>query len=47
MAGAVVEAADFGWGATFFDANNDGLLDLYAPAGYVTMPSEVAAVGDS
>lgn len=47
LAGAVVEAADFGWGGTFFDANNDGTLDLYAPAGYVTMPSEVARPGDS
>jgi hypothetical protein len=45
--GAIVEAADFGWGGTFFDPNNDGALDIYAPAGYVTMPREVAAVGDS
>jgi hypothetical protein len=47
LAGSIVEAADFGWGGKFFDPNNDGTLDLYAPAGYVTMPSEVAAVGDS
>ncbi len=47
LAGAIVEAADFGWGGSFFDPNNDGTLDLYAPAGYVTMPPEVAAVGDS
>ena len=47
LEGAVVEAADFGWGGTFFDANNDGSLDLYAPAGYVTMPPEVARPGDS
>jgi hypothetical protein len=47
LAGANVEAADFGWGGTFFDANNDGTLDLYAPAGYVTMPPEVAVAGDS
>ena len=47
LAGSIVEAADFGWGGRFFDSNNDGTLDLYAPAGYVTMPSEVAAVGDS
>ena len=45
--GAEVEAADFGWGGTFLDVNNDGRLDLYAPAGYVTMPAEVAGVGDS
>ncbi len=47
LTGAIVEAADFGWGGTFFDPNNDGTLDIYAPAGYVTMPPEVAAVGDS
>ena len=47
MAGSVVEAADFGWGGSFLDVNNDGRLDLYAPAGYVTMPSEVAVAGDS
>ncbi len=47
LAGAIVEAADFGWGGTFFDPNNDGALDIYAPAGYLTMPPEVAAVGDS
>ena len=43
----LVEAADFGWGAAFLDVDNDGWLDLYAPAGYVTMPEEVASVGDS
>jgi len=47
LAGAVVEAADFGWGGTFYDPNNDGTLDVYAPAGYVTMPAEVARPGDS
>jgi hypothetical protein len=47
QAGAIVEAADFGWGGVFFDPNNDATLDIYAPAGYVTMPPEVAAVGDS
>jgi hypothetical protein len=47
LAGAVVEAADFGWGGTFYDPNNDGTLDVYAPAGYVTMPPEVARPGDS
>lgn len=47
MIGSVVEAADFGWGGTFFDPNNDGVLDVYAPAGYLTMPSEVARPGDS
>ena len=40
-------AADFGWGGTFVDFNNDGRLDIYAPAGYVTIPAEVAVVGDT
>ena len=42
-----VEAADFGWGGAFADFNNDGHLDLYAPAGYVTMPDPVADVGET
>jgi hypothetical protein len=42
-----VEAADFGWGGTFCDVNNDGALDIYAPAGYLTMPAEVETVGDT
>ncbi len=45
--GSAAEAADFGWGGIFFDANNDGRLDIYAPAGYVTMPREVASTGDT
>ena len=40
-------AADFGWGGAFADFNNDGRLDIYAPAGYVTMPAEVAEIGDT
>jgi hypothetical protein len=40
-------AADFGWGGAFADFDNDGRLDIYAPAGYVTMPPEVAQTGDT
>ncbi|MHC4957670.1 MAG: FG-GAP repeat domain-containing protein [Planctomycetota bacterium] len=40
-------AADFGWGGAFADFNNDGRLDIYAPAGFVTVPAEVAQVGDT
>jgi hypothetical protein len=43
----LVEAADFGWGGAFADFNNDGNLDLYAPAGYVTMPRPVESVGET
>ena len=43
----LVEAADFGWGGAFADLNNDGDLDLYAPAGFVTVPRAVAGVGES
>ncbi len=45
--GIQVEAADFGFGGGFADFNNDGYLDIYAPAGFVTMPTEVATIGDS
>jgi hypothetical protein len=47
IADTPVEAADFGWGGAFADFNNDGRLDIYAPAGYVTIPEEVATVGDT
>jgi hypothetical protein len=43
----LVEAADFGWGGAFADFNNDGYLDLYAPAGFVTMPKIVESVGET
>ena len=42
----LVEAADFGWGGSFADFDNDGYLDLYVPAGYETIPEEVAGTGD-
>ncbi|PCJ53216.1 MAG: hypothetical protein COA70_09815 [Planctomycetota bacterium] len=37
-----VEAGGWGWGAQFADFNNDGWLDLYAPAGFYTAPEEAA-----
>ena len=44
---AQVEAADFSWGGGFVDLNNDGYLDIYVPASMVSMPAEVATIGDS
>jgi hypothetical protein len=35
-----VEAAGWCWGTQFADFNNDGWLDIYAPAGYYTAPKE-------
>ncbi|MDA0668079.1 MAG: VCBS repeat-containing protein [Planctomycetota bacterium] len=37
-----VEPGGWGWGAQFADFNNDGWLDLYAPAGFYTAPEEAA-----
>ena len=45
--GIQVEAADFGFGGDFADLNNDGNLDLYVPAGSLSIPAEVATIGDS
>lgn len=35
-----VESAGWCWGTQFADFNNDGWLDIYAPAGYYTAPEE-------
>ena len=43
---ALVEAADFAWGGGFGDLTNDGVLDLYVPASMMTIPREVATLGD-
>ncbi|MFK5956738.1 MAG: VCBS repeat-containing protein [Planctomycetota bacterium] len=37
-----VEPGGWGWGAQFADFNNDGWLDLYAPAGFYSAPEEAA-----
>ena len=37
----LVEKVGWSWGAQFLDFDNDGFLDLYAPSGYYTAPSEV------
>ena len=42
-----VEDGGWGWGGQFVDIDNDGDLDLYAPAGYYTAPQEAAIVEDS
>ncbi len=43
---ALVEAADFSWGGGFGDLTNDGVLDLYVPGSMMTIPEEVATIGD-
>jgi hypothetical protein len=43
---ALVEAADFSWGGGFGDLTNDGVLDIYVPGSMMTIPKEVATVGD-
>jgi hypothetical protein len=47
IAASPATAADFGWGGKFVDFDNDGRLDIYAPAGYVTIPPEVGVIGDT
>ena len=44
---ALVEAADFSWGGAFADLNNDAVLDIYVPAGGVSVPKEIVTIGDS
>ncbi len=41
-----VEAGGWGWGAQFVDFDNDGWLDLYAPAGFYTAPAQAAIADD-
>jgi len=41
-----VEAAGWGWGSQFVDADNDGRLDLYALSGFYTAPDEIALPQD-
>ena len=36
-----VEVAGWGWGGQFVDVDNDGFLDIFAPAGYYTAPPSV------
>lgn len=42
-----VNRAGWAWGSHFFDADNDGFLDLYSLAGFHTAPREVEKVGDT
>ena len=42
-----VEHAGWGWGSQFMDIDNDGDLDLFAPAGYYTAPPSVRTVIDT
>jgi hypothetical protein len=42
-----VNQAGWAWGTHFFDADNDGFLDLFALAGFHTAPREVEKVGDT
>lgn len=42
-----VEKAGWGWGGQFFDVDNDGYLDIYAPSGFYTAPSALALPEDT
>ena len=42
-----VENAGWGWGSQFVDVDNDGYLDLFAPAGYYTAPRSVSSSLDT
>ena len=42
-----VNQAGWAWGTHFFDADNDGFLDLFALAGFFTAPREVEKGGDT
>jgi|GEM_PF-5028918 len=41
-----VDRVGWAWGGQFFDPNNDGRLDLYAPTGYFTPPPEFSSEVD-
>ncbi len=45
--GYPVQEAGWGWGSQFVDLDNDGDLDIYAPAGYYTAPPSVATDVDT
>ncbi len=43
----LVARAGWGWGGQFVDVDNDGYLDIYTLAGFVTAPPEVAIAEDT
>jgi hypothetical protein len=42
-----VELGGWSWGGQFWDADNDGFLDIYTLSGYYTAPAEVAIAVDT